>query len=101
MIPARLLPQQITYTPYLGEGAYGPVYGAPVTVRARVNYERRLVRNSTGIEVTSSATVYLQPGATLTTGDTVTMPDGTSRQVIAVAQHVGQRDVEVVEVDVG
>lgn len=101
MIGAHLLPQQVTYTPYLGEGAYGPVYGDPVTVRARVNYERKLVRTATGTEVTSAATVYLAPGATLSTGDTVTMPDGGTRQVIAVAPHVGQRDVEVVEVDVG
>lgn len=101
MIPSRLLPQTVTYTPLLGEGAYGPIYGNPVTVPARVTFERRLVRTAAGSEVVSSATIYLQPGATPTVGDSVAMPDGTSRDVIAVATHVGARAPVLVEVDVG
>ena len=101
MIRPRLLPHSVTYTPKLGDGAYGPTYGNPVTVRGRVQFQRRMVRTAQATEVMSAATVYFRPGNTPGIGALVTLPDGTEREVIVVAEHAGARNVELVAVDVG
>lgn len=44
-----------------GEGAYGPIYTAPVTVLVNVDQTRRLVRNAAGDEVVSEATLTVHP----------------------------------------
>lgn len=43
---------------FAGSGAYGPAYSASVDVAAFVDDGFRLVRDATGEEVSSSATVY-------------------------------------------
>lgn len=101
MIRKRLLPHTVTYTPKIGDGAYGPVYGAPVTTRGRVEYQRRLVRTASAVEVMSSATIYFRPGHNPGVGGLVTLPDSSEREVIVVAEHSGARDVALVAVDVG
>lgn len=60
-VPAALLNQRITIEPYLGETAYGPKWGDPLTVRARVEGERRTIRRSDGTDVTSSARATVLP----------------------------------------
>ncbi|MGC4960084.1 hypothetical protein [Gordonia sp. DT101] len=101
MIPTRLLPQQLTYKPYLGQGSFGAIYGDPVTVPARVQFGNKVVRNSKGAEVVSAATIYVQPAAAMPRlGDNVTLPDGSVRPVIAVSENVGARTVELVTLDV-
>lgn len=61
-IPSRLLPHTILLKPYLGSGAYGDVWGDPITVeRANVEQTNRLVRTTDSREVVSSTTVYLEP----------------------------------------
>lgn len=101
MIPKRLLPEQLTYRPLIGSGPYGDVYGDPVTVAARVEYENKLIRDSTGNQVVAAATIWLQPAEGLpTVGAVVTLPDGSVRPVIARADQVGARNVELVRLDV-
>ena len=60
-IPRRLMKDAITFDPFLGAGAYGPVYDAPVTILGKVSMMRQLVRNADGAEVVSEMTVYLHP----------------------------------------
>lgn len=60
-LQALLSGDTVTVTPYLGEGAYGPSYGDPVTVDCRVEADRKLVRSSSGDEVVSEATIYVLP----------------------------------------
>lgn len=43
---------------FAGSGAYGPAYTAPVDIPCFVDDGYRLVRDATGEEVSSSATVY-------------------------------------------
>lgn len=62
-VPTSLLPDLIEVEPYLGDGAYGPTYGAPVTMRARVEGRRRAVRTATGIDVIGSAVAFVRPEA--------------------------------------
>lgn len=61
MIPSAALRQTITIAPFLGESAYGPRFGAGVTVRARVQGKRRQVRRADGTDVISSATATIRP----------------------------------------
>ncbi|MGV9792397.1 hypothetical protein [Gordonia sp. NPDC003422] len=101
MIPTRLLPQQLTYKPVTGYTSAGAVYGAPLTVPARVEFVSKVVLNDIGDQVVTSATIYLQPSDDLPSlGDLVSLPDGSVRPVIAVNEHVGARTVEVVSLDV-
>lgn len=101
MIPKRLLPQQLTYRPLLGSGPYGDVYGDPVTVPARIEFTNKLIRDASGAEVASAATIYLQPAEALpTVGAVVTLPGGGERSVIARADKVGAKNVELVRLDV-
>lgn len=45
-----LLKDTVIVETYSGDGAYGPVYAAPVTVPCNVQMKRRLVRNANGDE---------------------------------------------------
>ncbi|WP_177167334.1 hypothetical protein [Salinibacillus kushneri] len=53
-IPPFLLPHKATVEPYLGDGAYGPQYGPGVDYKCRIEYNRQLVRDTEGREVTSN-----------------------------------------------
>jgi hypothetical protein len=46
---------------WTGEGAYGPVYAAPVVVPCKVAYTRQLVRGANGEETVSEVTSYVHP----------------------------------------
>lgn len=48
----------VTVRPYLGTKNGAPSYGPPQTVACWVEDETKLVRDNTGAEVVSSATVY-------------------------------------------
>jgi hypothetical protein len=61
-LPSFLLQHTVTIEPYQGNGANGPVYGAPVTVKCFRDDKRRLVRGSNGSQVVSESTVYCLPG---------------------------------------
>jgi hypothetical protein len=61
-IPQFLLQHTVTIEPYQGNGANGPVYGAPVEVPCFRDDKRRLVRAPNGSQVVSESTVYCQPG---------------------------------------
>ena len=56
-----LLKDSVTIESYLGEGAYGPSYGDPVTFHCDMDPTRRLVRNGNGEEVVSSGSFSLHP----------------------------------------
>lgn len=60
--PKWLLQHQVTIEPFEGNGANGPVYGAPVTVKCFRDDKRRLVRGASGSQVVSGSTVYCLPG---------------------------------------
>lgn len=62
MIPEFLLQHTVTIEPFEGNGANGPVYGAPVEVPCFRDDKRRLVRSASGSQVVSSSTVFCQPG---------------------------------------
>lgn len=85
-IPRRLLVDTVSVEACSGEGAYGPVYAAAVTVLGKVSTTRQLVRNAAGEEVVSEATVYVHPddAAPFVPGSRVTIATRVST-VIAVS----------------
>jgi len=60
-IRRSLLKDLVTVESYTGDGAYGPNFDAPVTVKVNVDQTRRLVRNTAGDEVVSEATLAVHP----------------------------------------
>jgi len=60
-IRRSLLKDLVTVETYSGEGAYGPIFEASVTVKVNVDQTRRLVRNTAGDEVVSEATLAVHP----------------------------------------
>lgn len=89
-LPAWLLRHRITVEPYAGDSAYGPTYGPPIEdVPALVDSKIRTVRAPDGRETTSTATVYAGPdlAAQCPPESRITLPDGRTTRVIAVAPH--------------
>ena len=81
-----LLTQLCTAEPYAGAGAFGPVYGPTVPLACRVEDVTQVVRDSTGTEVISTATLFVGPGVTLPGESRVTLPSGRVTTVIEVAR---------------
>ncbi|MFI6497177.1 hypothetical protein [Nonomuraea typhae] len=73
MLPEWLLRHRAIIEPFQGDGAYGPVFGAPFEARCLVDDERRLVRDAQGAEVVSDTTVFFPPGTTCPEGSRVTV----------------------------
>lgn len=82
-VPTSLLRERITIEPYEGSGAYGPTYGTPVTVKARVEGKRRAIRTSGGVDVISSASATIRPDVTVAPESKVTH-EGRSYEVLDV-----------------
>lgn len=84
VLGARWRTHTISVEPYLGSGAYGAVYGPPVSVQCRVQDEVRLVRSASGDEVVSSATVFCDPDVVITPESRVTV-NGRVTTVLSVS----------------
>ncbi len=83
-LPARKRTHTITVEPFVGDGARGAVFGAPVQVSCRVDESQRLVRANTGEEVVSSSTVFCDLDTVIPAGSRVTV-NGRSTTVLTVA----------------
>lgn len=83
-IPARWRTHTISVEPYLGAGAYGSVYGPPVSVQCRVEDGVRLVRSAGGDEAVSSSTVYCDTDVVIPAESRVTV-NGRVTTVLSVS----------------
>lgn len=63
-----------------------PTYAADVTIDCRIDYARKMVRNSTGQEIVSEATLFT---TTRVRPDDVIVFDGTNWTVLVVADQAG------------
>lgn len=101
MIPARLLPQRITYRPATGQGSFGKSFGPQSDpVPARVQGQRKIVTTAAGDQIVSTAKVFLQPAAHPAVDDEVTLPGGDVVTVVSRSDHVGRSTVDLVTIDV-
>ncbi|MEU6778554.1 hypothetical protein ABZ912_05075 [Nonomuraea angiospora] len=82
MLPDWLFRHEASIEPFEGDGAYGPIYGAAVTVKCLVDDERRLVRDAQGAETVSDTTIFFPPGTRCPEGSRVTV-NGRVTTVIA------------------
>lgn len=71
-----VLKDQVTVRPRIGEGSYGDTYADPVAVPCIIDETRRVVRDTTGQQVVSEATLTLHPHTKATAEDgTVSLHD--------------------------
>lgn len=85
----RVMRHSITIEPYLGDGAVGPIYGAPTAVRCFLDQQTRMVRAGDGRQVTSTSTAYCPLDTVCTSESRITLPDGRKPVVIAVLRRDG------------
>jgi hypothetical protein len=88
-IPGWLLQHEVSIEPYLGQSAYGPRYGAPVTVPCFLDQQTRMVRATDNTQVTSSSTAYARLDTEAPAQSRVTLPDGRVTSVIAALRRDG------------
>ncbi|MFD4371498.1 hypothetical protein ACFWPY_07890 [Streptomyces sp. NPDC058527] len=87
-VPRWLLRHRISIEPYIGDSAYGPRYGPPVTgVRALVAEQVRTVRDREGRETVSTAQVITAPGTVCPAESRITLPTGRITRVLSAAPH--------------
>ncbi|CAM2785867.1 MULTISPECIES: hypothetical protein [Streptomyces] len=86
-VPGWLLRHTVAVEPYLGDSAYGPTYGPPVTVRALVAETVRTVRDREGREVTSTAQIIAEPDLDCPAESRLTLPSGRITRALTVAHH--------------
>jgi hypothetical protein len=87
-IPGWLLRHTATVEPFIGEGPFGPAYGAAVAVRCFADDKQRLVRDKEGSEVVSQTTLYMPLDTTCPAGSRVTV-NGRTTTVIAALRRDG------------
>ena len=85
---AEFMADTVTVATSQGAGAYGPSLAAPVTIPGvMISAKRRFVRNSDGNEVISETSILAAEtlAPTFTLGSEVTLPNGSTSTVLAVA----------------
>jgi hypothetical protein len=75
-----ITPHTVTLRAFQGAGGMGPTYGAPVSVKAFVLEEQKLVRASDASEVVSSTQVYCAFDVVAPPGSLVTVWPGTAAE---------------------
>lgn len=90
-LPDVMLQHQVTIEAWTGTNGYGvDIYAAPVNEECFVEDKRRLVRSATtGDEVVSESTVYLQLDASAPPESRVTLPSGRVATVITALRRDG------------
>lgn len=87
-----LMRQTVTIAPWSSQNAYGePAFGTAVTYPARVVARTRMVRDTQGREVVSTATVYLGAAPTLSVKDRLTLPNGETPVIAAIGDYPDER----------
>lgn len=97
-LPKRYLPhvELVSYRPKLGEGTYGPQYGAQVTPkRAAIDDKRKLIRTADGQMLMSQSRIAVDIEHLMPVGSLVTIWRGRANErestalVVAVADWPG------------
>lgn len=88
MIPSALLPHRVKVQNYLGNGATGPLYSEPTTVRGRLDGTRKVLRDPKGVQVIGDAQLIVRPNISITVESKVTTTDGRTYEVLDVTDGV-------------
>lgn len=86
-----MFPDTVTYAEFVDRTDYGkPNYGTPVSYSARIVRRPRFVRKADGSEVVSSVTVWLAAFVDAGAQDQITLPDGTTPEVLTVEKYTDE-----------
>lgn len=81
-----LLNQTVTIAPATGVDGYAqPTFGTGVLVNAVVFGKQKVVKNAQGQDVLSTAQTFVNGTTAVTTSSKITLPDGTTPPILAVA----------------
>lgn len=92
MDPSALMNQAVSLAPRSSIGTGGSIsYGSPATYRARIEYKQRMVRTKDGVDKVSTARIFIISSAAPLRTDLLTLPDGTSPEIIDVEPNFGEQ----------
>lgn len=84
----HMMPHTVTHSPVLSRDAYGKItYGSATSYTARVVYKNKQVRSSTGELVMAEGIVWLAGVVSVSGDDKITLPDGSTPQIISVERY--------------
>lgn len=87
-VPPWMLKHTVEVEPFVGEGAYGPVYGSPFTARALVTLKTGRILDRNGTEVVYDAVALFGPDTEVTIQSRVVW-EGRKFTVIGLKKPVG------------
>lgn len=89
----HMMPHTVTHTPVSSRNSYGKItYGTAVSYTARVVYRNKQVRSPSGELVMAAGTVWFAGTVSMSPDDKITLPDGSTPQIISVEKYAD--DVE-------
>jgi hypothetical protein len=95
---SRLLHQTVTVEDYLGDGAYGKLYGPERTIeKCRIENSRKVIRDAQGSEVVSETQLFCFPEETIPNESLVTV-GGRKTTVLLVTEQFGRAEQSHLEV---
>ena len=100
--PERMMYESVKIRTYLGSTGTGARYTEAVTYPARISYENKLIRTSTGKEIVSASSVILPARArgAARIASKITLPGETFERTIEAGGLVmGMRSISHVKVD--
>jgi hypothetical protein len=99
-IPLFVLPHRATIIPFIGSGAYGPIWdehGAKNNVPCRIEPKAERVRSVDGLDVYQKAEAIFRPGYSIKPGDKVLWNDiEYTVEATTPIDAVGPHSIEVV-----
>lgn len=88
----HMMPHTVVHTPVLSRDSYGKItYGTGVSYQSRVVYKNKQVRSANGEIVMSAGTVWFAQTISISASDKITLPDGTTPQIISVEKYPDDR----------
>lgn len=92
-----MLNQTVTIRPYLGNSAYGPIYGPEFSAKCRIEVVRKKVTDREGNEVVGNARAFFSPDVDPPVESEIVW-DGRTYEVIESRRQYGLRDPSHTEV---
>lgn len=84
----HMMPHTVTHAPVSSRDAYGKItYGTSTPYTARVVYRNKQVRSATGELVMAAGMVWFAGVVSISGDDKITLPDGTTPQIISVEKY--------------
>ncbi len=88
----HMMPHTVTHEPVSSRNSYGKItYGTAVSRQSRVSYKQRQIRAANGELTMSTGVVWFAAVVNVDHGDRITLPDGTTPQILSVETHADDK----------